>query len=537
MRGSGSRSERVWAHGPGWSIALCAFLFALLLAIHMAHLRFVFDDAYIHARIARNLASAGQPYFHLGEALKSSSSSGWTLLVGAVFRLVGSADVRFIALLNSATLFGLGLAVYRLLGVVDDGGLPIGWRIAGAALAVGGGISASTGLMETPLAILMITLAFTMLGRGNLWGFLLLGVAAGFRLETLVFAAAGGVVQLTADRRRTLPAAGLGLVGFLPFVLYDLRFFGTLIPHPVRAKSITYGLDRLGSLVTSTQEFWSDPLATVLWLTCAAAVVVWVVVIAKRGAIHSNRAFFMGYVVSGIVLWGAYVMARAFVFPWYLPLYFVPIITGAAWLAGRTKSMVPKLLSAVVVLPAVALLLGKGAGLVGHYEYSISSHANARVNQYLAVGSSLWAACPDCDLMTTEIGGLGFSFEGVIVDAVGLVTPEALGFHPMSVPDERPGLGTAGIPPSYFEVVQPALMVSPDTFAFALLKSDVIDEYDAWACPVFDEADEAIPWSERLWGMQHLWILGNPRKLDTAVIGEMLENEHRCVKAVPGTTK
>jgi hypothetical protein len=504
----------------------------LLVAVHLVHRRYVFDDAYIHFRIARHLADFGQPFYNGGERIKTSSSSGWTLLVALVFKLVGGSQISAVSVLNGLTLFGLGACAARILRQPSGRRVTPGWAVAGAVLVVGGAISASSGLMETALAALLLTVSFLALMRDKAWGFAVLGVAVGIRLEALVFAAIAGAIQVRYGRN-AIKTTLLVLGGWLPFVLYDLWFFRTIIPQPVRAKAITYGLGSSDSIVTATSEFLGGPLDISLWLGCVVVTTVCMVVVQSRLGWSLDRRFFAGFVLSGPVLLAAYVLAKAYVFPWYLPLYYTPMIVGAVWLAVKTRSAVFKALAVIVVLPAVAMLIGKGAGLLGRYDFSISSHANARVNQYLAIGESFREVCQDCEVMTTEIGGLGFTFDGPIIDAVGLVTPAATGYHPMDVPRERPGVGVAGIPPQFVVDALPDVVVSADGFAYALLRSEIVNRFEAWACPPFVEADEQIHWPDLLWGIERLWVLVDPSRTDPDVIGNALTTKHRCVSLNP----
>jgi hypothetical protein len=505
---------------------------ALLVAIHLAHRRYVFDDAYIHFRIARHLAEGGQPFYHAGEAIKSSSSSAWTLLVALIFKLVGSSQISQLSVFNGLSLFGLGAAAAGILKLPNGRAVPPGWATVGGVLVVGGAISASSGLMETPLAALLVTLGFFALMREKVWGFAILGMAVGIRLEVLVFAAIAAVIQIR-QKRDVTKSFLLGFGGWAPFVIYDLWFFGTVIPQPVKAKSIIYGLSRSDSIVTATQEFLGGSLGISLWLGCVVASVVCLVVLQGRLGMPVDARFLTGFVLGGPLLLTTYLAAKAYVFPWYLPLYYTPIIVGAVWLAARSRCVVFKALAVAVVLPAVAILIGKGAGLPGRYEFSISSHANARVNQYLAIGESLWEVCQDCSVLTTEIGGLGYQFDGRIIDAVGLVTPEAIAYHPMDVPRERPGAGVAGIPPEFVVDALPDVVVSADGFAYALLRSETVDRFNSWACPPFVETDEQIPWPHQLWGIERLWVLVDPNHTDADAIGKALTTKHRCVSSEP----
>src|SRR5512133_1972289 len=82
-------------------------------AIHRLF-RLPYEDAFIHFRIARNLAETGQPYFNVGERVMGSSSPLWTVLLAAGLKLVGSPG--FVALLEAASVVAAAVLAWRFLG-------------------------------------------------------------------------------------------------------------------------------------------------------------------------------------------------------------------------------------------------------------------------------------------------------------------------------------------------------------------------------------------------------------------------------------
>ena len=53
------------------------------------------------------------------------------------------------------------------------------------------------------------------------------------------------------------------------------------------------------------------------------------------------------------------------------------------------------------------------------------------------MGRELHAQYPNALPDDLRNRGLGYAFEGYILDGAGLVTPEALGYHPLDIPRER----------------------------------------------------------------------------------------------------
>jgi hypothetical protein len=109
-------------------------------------------------------------------------------------------------------------------------------------------------------------------------------------------------------------------------------------------------------------------------------------------------------------------------------------------------------------------------------------------------------------LLTAEIGGLGYTFRGEILDAAGLASPEALQFHPMDIPRERPRGDLGTVPPEYVEGHLPDLMVSFDSFAQALLASNVADQYNMILVPAYLPQDALYSKNDTIWGNKSLRI-------------------------------
>jgi hypothetical protein len=122
----------------------------------------------------------------------------------------------------------------------------------------------------------------------------------------------------------------------------------------------------------------------------------------------------------------------------------------------------------------------------------------------LRIGDDLAQLMPAAVLMSSEIGALGWTFPGRIVDAAGLVSPECLKYHPMLVPEER-SRGTLGaIPPRAVTDLAPDVIVSMETFSEAFrqqLAAGIITDYVLFRnYPVISEADSARSGLHVVWG-------------------------------------
>ena len=97
---------------------------------------------------------------------------------------------------------------------------------------------------------------------------------------------------------------------------------------------------------------------------------------------------------------------------------------------------------------------------------------------YQKIGNLLNAEYPYKTLLTSEIGALGYTFQGEILDAAGLASPGSLAYHPMKVPEDRPSGSIGGYLRDMSKRISPDLIVSYDVFAQALLKDNVINQYN-----------------------------------------------------------
>jgi hypothetical protein len=167
----------------------------------------------------------------------------------------------------------------------------------------------------------------------------------------------------------------------------------------------------------------------------------------------------------------------------------------------------------VFLIPQLALTLIYLAGLAqtgyaavvdrGLYD---QFEPGSRVKSYLRVGRLLYEAYPNSTLLSSEIGGLGYTFQGHMLDGAGLASPEALRFHPMKVPEERARGDLGCIPAGYVAQTLPDLIVSYDHFATALLSSRIAEQYNTILIPAYLPQDAPYARQDTIWGDRFLRI-------------------------------
>ena len=450
-----------------------------------------FDDAYIHLRLARNLAIFGEPYFNLGERVMSGSSPLWLLWLAAVIRVTGHGST-IVAVATECLVIA---AVF----VTAEGFLAHAcgrrWQTFVAALVVSIlALPSAGGLMETPLAIALFF--------GGLWAYrwggfvsagVLLGLASAVRLE-MVLPAVGALVLAPDARARGRLVVGMGPVWLAQTAGLYLAF-GAFLPHAMVAKAIVYQLDRSDLLTMGPQELGRRTgacLVSILGLTTAFGAARLLPRACRRGDNLSAASLLLAALPLGLL--GIYFVRVPLIFPWYWTLSVGPMALFAAdqWTAttsvtaSRTsRTRIVQAASAVaILLLAWSSVLSVESASCGRLERSPWVMENARTRTYLNIGSLLAERCPGATVGAAEIGALGWTYPGKILDGAGLASPEVLPYHPLRVPDERPSGGVGAIPGRAFAALRPDVVVSMDLFAVDFVRKSAtlagLSDYVLW---------------------------------------------------------
>ncbi len=478
-----------------WLVTLIAMA-TLLVLIHLRLLPYADDDAYIHLRIAKNFAQYGRPYFNGTEAVNASSSPGWTLILAMLYFLQGPIPIS-VSLLNAGLTFMGALVHARLLRTIIGKELPVYITMLFGVCYVHLLLRSSIGLMETPFAMFILGLALQGVWRGSQLGLLLLGALVFLRFEFVLFLL---LVLIYAHISRLFSLwKGMiwSLTGALPFLIYEFYFYGWGIPNTIIAKARVYDIE----------------YGNTRWVAMIIIALSTTYFIMMFKAISSRASHFLNLLmVFGLLLIAAYVIAGAHLFPWYIPIFMVPLLYGlfkliflaplkSAKLRGRFRQV------GITVL----VLFGSWAGVrdvatlwtPSLYEGFMMG---ARVRQYIQVGFNLYNQCPTATLLAPEIGGLGYGFQGYIADGVGLATPTALKYHPMAVPAERRSGALGALPVGYAKEVNPEFIVSNEVFVEAFMRSTLAQGYIWHFEPAFLESDLRLSNGRTVWNNSRLVI-------------------------------
>jgi len=188
-----------------------------------------------------------------------------------------------------------------------------------------------------------------------------------------------------------------------------------------------------------------------------------------------------------------YGVSHPLMFPWYMctfaPLASLFALLGVAaageWVRG------PRVLRAVATLAAIVCLSWRPFvetwwPLIPPTDPRFNAllpnaGPHARVYQYAAIARWLNARVQPAErVCLSEIGALGYYYHGRVLDGLGLVSPEALRYHPTALrpsllsgdvreqiqPADAPRAGA--LPPALVHDLRPEYVVSMDIFAESL---------------------------------------------------------------------
>ena len=494
---------------------------AILLLVHVKLTPYAFDDAYIHFRISQNLVDYGVPYFNIDEPVNASSSALWVLLLSFVwgalkFLSLNKFFFTVVSVFNAISTLAGALVWTSILTRLSGNQTGIWIKTGFCILYIALLLESSVGLMETPFALLVAGIAMYLLLRSHPASLMLLGVLPFLRPELAVMSLLAVVYAL---RKNIFPWKRILLFPLIPIVLlllYELFFFRSIIPQSMIAKSKLYVLTyqeilhqaanlTAGTLSDIEQRF--DYTVTLMTIGFAGTAIV--ALYCRKDSPGAGSGVVVS--LSGLAVLMSYVLAHTILFAWYFPLIGVPLLFSFAFILLFLRSrvlklilvlfLVPFLYSQTMVLKQIVSVAWKGASHAGIFL------TGARVRQYMQTGKVLNGLYPNATLLSSEIGGLGKTFKGKIIDGAGIVTPAALQFHPMEVPLERKSGAIGAIPLGLVKQAKPELIVSYDIFIESFLKSELRNDYEATIYPVFLEEDrQKLKTDESLWGIESLYV-------------------------------
>ena len=441
------------------------------------------DDSYIHARIAKNMSLYGLPYFDITQPLMTSTSIVWTLLLSLLYKLPASLYV-WIAILNSLSITIMSLLWCQLNNTNRVRNYWLAFIFILCSIHI-----AAFDQMETPFACFGLFFCLWLLKTHKFLALgLVLGILPFIRPELILISFLIGTYYCK-NYKQTKQAILACIIIISSISIYLIFIFQGLTPHSITVKSLIYEIEFWQTLndLLPGRESWSliFRLAPLLVLIQIFRLDIW----SKLVAIYI------------VLLSFAYISKNTFIFSWYPALIHCPLLFIAFTLC------VKKNYKYIVIIFCLNLpfLFELYLSCTNQYRYSLRS---ARVQSYLKLSKLIAFHTDDKSrLMVAEIGAISKYYPGIILDGVGLTTPEALNYHPLNVPEDRVHGSIGAIPKKFFENELPDLMIGYDLFILGVSKSEKLKDYVVIPLPLFGKE-----WMHQLnnentfWGSRNLYL-------------------------------
>jgi hypothetical protein len=485
-------------------------LAAFSLYLHYHLLPYADDDAYIHMRVARNLWNAGAPYFNRTEAVMASTSPLWVLLTAPAAAFVDFQPL-VVTFLNALALVGAALSWALLYGQLTQSRHPRE-AVATVVVVFFTLVPSSIGLMETPLALLLVGWGLLGIARGSILGVPLLCASAFARPECAAFAISGVLWKIVHKRPWSAREISLSVALLGALSWFQINFFGGLYPHTAGAKEIVYnltGAEFVRLLFIGSYGGWvaKAVIPAVILAACIMAVVI--TLRQKRISVdtfvrEARSSPLLVILIPSVAILAVYALKLVLIFPWYAPLFLVPFHVALVRDLFR-RSGQARLLAMTLLIPwfAVAVCMVIGTRNLAYLPF-FESGARARKLRHL--GEWLALEHPGAKVAAPEIGALGFSFPGYIEDTVGLASPGALRFHPLKVPSQRPTGYHGGVPAALIDQSRPEIVIGLDVLMTDFLNSSAASRYEIRKVPPVLEEDRARLGTSKVFGADALII-------------------------------
>lgn len=334
------------------SILLIESIFLLVLCLYIAiQLKpFAEDDAYIHYRIAENLAINQAPYFNQTERVMATSSFVWTSFLASLTFLKVPLP-NSVAIVNPI-LNVLGSLVWTLLLIrVVRKEISRALLFCFQVVYVGALLVSTYGQMETPLSLLLLGLGVLLVTDDRAYGWIFLTLAVFTRYEIAVYALILGLVWTFSKKPIIEKIKGYIFV-LIPFVVISIIvifYYSTFIPNTVTAKNTVYQLTALQTtimvffsffpsvnypmfgFINSFESFQKEYFVFVLgaWLIIVFGVLaISVFAYLCRKSTKKTDLTVNCLILGGTSIVVLFVILNVNVFSWYESLFTVPILFG-----------------------------------------------------------------------------------------------------------------------------------------------------------------------------------------------------------------
>lgn len=440
------------------------------------------DDAFITYRYARNILSGNGFVYNPGESVLGTTTPLYTFLMVALGAVTGGESAPFpvLAMLLNALADGVTCLLIIQLGQRFKANRA-GWAAAIVWAVVPASVTFAIGGLETSVYVLLIVSTLVTYFNRRYTTTAITGALAFItRPDALILlgplildrAITGGIIQklfprLTSRKAiKRIPVQQISFAELCAFLLptllwitYATATFGTPLPHSILAKSQAYRLPANASLITLMQHFatpfMGDQTLGVYWIAFGLFIYPSLFAI---GAIRLFRCDPRSWTMSVFpwLYFLAFAVPNPLIFRWYLtpplPLYIFTILYGLNGLLETNNSIdmqknrvITPLRARILPLLSIVLIfilpigfslrnwvlkpdhgLSRPAPQMAWYKLELLYHqaANSLIDEINSHTTRPTLAAGD-------VGVLGFFTDTIILDTVGLNSPQTLEYYPL----------------------------------------------------------------------------------------------------------
>jgi hypothetical protein len=432
------RAGRI-SSSPGFPLIALITLALLLRLLWIAYTDFVYEDAFITFRYAQQIAEGNGFVYNPGERVYGTTTPLLTLLLAGWLLIPGTevvAGARLIGLASS-----IGTLILLLLTLRRGGTTQLQQILVIAFIGFSSKfLVKDTGGMETPLVIFLVSASwYAYVNRKLSWTGVLCGLLLWARVDLILWPVVLCIAEVYSNGKSGFKIAWPTMLVYLPWVIFASLYFGSPIPHTITAKWVAYTqpnqdpyLSHLFVLVK-----WLNPLhlpdqlelVGILVAFSVAGIAIWQ---ASRIYKQKQLAILPLFVFLDTI---KIVLSRATIFSRYFaPTFWVVLILLGLGLGAIVKRLRPgRSLSLFLGLVFLFIFLVFGFRAAGGIrDAQIYRHEGA------LKPAGLWLrqnSDPAARVQLEPLGYVGYYSERVMIDEVGLVTPQMVNLKRQGVFD------------------------------------------------------------------------------------------------------
>jgi hypothetical protein len=408
------------------------FLTLIFNIIWIVYTNYTEDDAYITFRFAQQLANGNGFVYNIGQPIYGTTTPLFTFLMAFWIRFISSDAALCGHLFGLLSLFGAQIFLWITLKNI---GRPI-LDQAAALLAVTFSsklLFMSSQGMEMPLTLFLMAISWYTFSKrkyflcGLFCGLLVLTRMDLFLLPLVLF----GFAFLNDKKQSLLLAAGGALI-YGPWLVFATLYFGSPIPYTVTAKWVAYNQFDTTSFLSHAKtilEYLSpfDMLTKAKFIGPIFYFLPILLAIWKGKLLEKQEIKILAVFAVIEFVWLTFTRATFFT------RYFVPLLWSLVILFGLSMALIWQHVKDGDISKWVfiigLIIVGVGIGGTGrtYINYLHDRQYYRYERSHKLVG--LWLrdhSDPSSTVLLEPLGYIGYFSQRIMIDTVGLVTPEVV---------------------------------------------------------------------------------------------------------------